>query len=124
MRSVFVGFLCVGLCWGVGFAQTPPKADEDLNDLMALRAKVMVETYQLQMEISRMWNDPAYTSPEIEKLRKQIQDLQDAIIRTQAEIKRKVEELPAVRVKVKKVEEANKTIEELNKKIEAKQGTN
>lgn len=123
MRLIIVACVCAGLCVVSADAQTPPKADDDLNDLMALRAKVMVEAHQLQMEIRQMGNDPAYTSPEIEKLRKALLDLQDAILRTQGEIQKKVEELPQVKVKVKQMEEANKTVEELNKKIKAKQGT-
>jgi len=116
MRSFLVGFVCVGLCFGAANAQAP----EDLNDLMALRSKVMIEAHQLQMELRQAWNDPAYTSPEIAALRKKFQDLQEAILRTQAEIGAKVEALPALQEKVKKMKEANKQVEELNKKIEAK----
>ena len=123
MRSIYVAFFCAGLCVGMATAQTP-KAEEDLNDLMALRVKVMGEAHQLQMEIRRMWNDPASTSPEIEALRKKLQDLHDAVLRTQGEIREKVEALPEVQSKVKKLAEADKAVEELNKKIEAKAGTN
>jgi hypothetical protein len=84
----------------------------------------MIGAHQLQMEIRQTWNDPAYTSPEIEKLRKTLLDLQAAIIRTQGEIREKVEALPEVQSKVKKLAEADKAVEELNKKIEAKAGTN
>ena len=124
MRSILVASVCVGLCFGVANGQTPPKADDDLNDLMALRAKVMVEAHQLQMEIRQMCDDPAYTSPEIEALRKTLQDFKDAIVRTQGEIQKKVEELPAVKPKAEKMKEAAKKVEELNKKIDAKVGTN
>ena len=122
MRSVFFAVVCAGLCVGMTNAQAPAEADLNLNDLMALRAKVMIEAHQLQMEIRQMWNDPACTSPEIEALRKKIEELQEAFRRTQAEIGAKVEALPEVREKVKRVEEANKKIEELNQKIEKKQG--
>jgi len=110
-------FVCAGLCFGAANAQAP----DNLNDLMALRAKVMVEAHHLQMELRQMWNDPAVTSPEIEVLRKKFQDLQDALIRTQEEIIAKVEALPQNREKVKKLKEMNKQIEELNTKIEPKQ---
>ncbi|MCL2103878.1 MAG: hypothetical protein FWH21_02290 [Kiritimatiellaeota bacterium] len=112
--------MCVGVCLGAARAQTPPKADDDLNDLMALRSKVMIEAYQLQMEIRQMWSDPAYTSPEIEALRKKHKALQEEILRTQTEIGAKVEALPELQPKVKKLEETNKRVEELNKKIEEK----
>lgn len=120
MRFVCACFVGAGLCWGAVSA----RAEENLNDLMALRAKTMIEAHQLQMEIRQALLSPAHTSPEIERLRKRIQDLQDAIILTQNEIKGRVEALPDVKEKVKKVEEANKAVEELNKKIETRIGTN
>ena len=122
MRFILAGFVCVGLCFGALHAQTPPKEGESLNDLMALRAKVMVEARQLQLELRQTWNDPAFTSPEIEKLRKKIQDLQDEIVRTHEAIGAKVEALPQNKEKSTKLKEMNKQIEELNKKIEPKQG--
>ena len=115
MRFILTAVACVGLCFGVA-------ADEELNDLMVLRSKIMIEAHQLQMDVRQTWNDPAYTSPEIEALRKTLEDLQEALLRTQGEIKEKVEALPEVQVKVKKMEEANKKVEELNQKIEAKTG--
>jgi len=124
MRSILVAAVCVGLCFGGAKAQTPPKVEEDLNAIMALRAKTMLEAHQLQMEIRQFWADPTCTSPEIEALRKKIVEFQEAIVRTQDEIKAKIEELPQVRPIAQKVKEANKKIEELNKKIEAKQEAN
>ena len=124
MRSIGIVFVCAGMCIGRASAQTPPEAGDDLNDLMALRVKVMLEAHQMQTEIRQTWDDPACTSPEIEALRKKLQELHDAVLRTQGEIKEKVEALPEVQPKVKKLAEANKAVEELNKKIEAKVGTN
>ena len=121
MRFMLAGFVCVGLCFGALHAQTPPKEGESLNDLMALRAKLMGEAHQLKIELRYTWNDPAYTSPEVEKLRKKVQDLREEILRTQEEIGAKVEALPQNREKAKKLKEANQQIEALNKKIEAKQ---
>jgi predicted nucleic acid-binding Zn-ribbon protein len=120
MRFILAGIACVGLCAGGARAE----GANDLNDLMALRAKVMVEAHQLQVEIRQAWDDPKHTSPEIELLRKKIQDLQDAILYTQADIRSRVEKLPEVQGKVKKVEAARKQVEELNQKIEKKLGTN
>jgi hypothetical protein len=59
MRSIGIVFVCVGMCIGRASAQTPPEAGDDLNDLMALRAKVMLEAHQMQVEIRQTWNDPA-----------------------------------------------------------------
>ena len=116
MRFFCVGFVFAGLCFGVANAQAP----EDLNDLMALRSKVMTEAHRLQMELRQTWNDPAYTSPEIEALREKVKALQEAIVRTQTEIGAKVEALPALQEKVRKMKEANEQVEKLNRKIEAK----
>ena len=122
MRSIFLAFVCAGLCGSMAGAQTPPKIDSELNDLMALRSKVMIEAHQLQMEVRQAWENPAYTSPEIKALRKKIEDLQNAIEVTQDEIRAKVEALPQVQAKIKKVEESAKKVGELNQKIEAKLG--
>ncbi|MCL1921301.1 MAG: hypothetical protein FWG50_09545 [Kiritimatiellaeota bacterium] len=122
MRSIRVTFACVALCAGAAGAQTAPKIDEELNELMASRAKAMVEAHQLQQEISRTWADPAYTSPEIVVLRKKLQALEDAVAYAQDEIKGKVEALPQVQEKKRKLQEAMRKAEDLNKKIEARQG--
>ena len=122
MRSFFLVFVCVGLCAGGAGAQAQPKVDTELNDLMAARTKAMIEAHQTQVEIRQSRDNPAYTSPEIEALRKKLQSLQEALERTQGEIQMKVEALPQVQAKIKKVDEAAKKIEELNQKIEAKLG--
>ena len=120
MRFILVGFVCAGMCCGALNAQEPPKGVENLNDLMALRSKVIIEAHQLQMELRQAWNDPAHTSPEIEKLRKTLQELQEALMRTHEEIGAKVEALPQNQEKAKKLKELTKQIEELTKKIEGK----
>jgi len=120
MRLILVASVCAGLCFGGASA----RADDDLNDLMALRTKVMLEAHHLLTEIRQAWADPACTSPEIEALREKLQALQNAVVQTQAEIRAKVEELPEVKPKVQKMEEANQKIEELDQKIEAKLGAN
>ena len=124
MRSFFLVLACAGLCICGAGAQTPPKGDSELNDLMAARSKAMIEAHQLQTEIRQSRDNPAYTSPEIETLRKKVQSLQDALERAQGEVQIKVEALPQVQAKIKKVGETAKKIEELNQKIEAKLGTN
>jgi len=122
MRFVCAVFVCAGMCWGTAFAQAPAKAGDDLNDLMAARAKAMVEAHRLQGEIRAAVTDPAYTSPDIERLRKRIEDLQVAIALTQNEIRSRVEAIPEVQAKVRKMEEANKSAAELNAKVEAREG--
>ena len=121
MRFVLAGFACAGLCASVANAQAAPE-EKELNDLMALRTKVIVEAHQLQMEVRQAWADPNHTSPEIELLRKKVQDLQAALYDTQVDIQRRVEKLPEVQAKIKKVEEANKQVEALTQTIEKKLG--
>jgi len=89
---------------------------------MALRSKTIIEAYQLQIEIRQAWNDPKYTSPEIELLRRKIEDLQAAILHTQATIQAKVEKMPEVQAKIKQAQEVDKQVEALTQQIERKQG--
>ena len=122
MRLFFLVFVCAGLCAGSAGAQTSQQGDTELNDLMAARSKVMIEAHQLQMEVRQARDNSAYTSPEIKALRKKIEDLQNILELTQNELRTKVEALPQVQAKIKKVEESAKKVGELNQKIEAKLG--
>ena len=123
MRLIFLVLACAGLGACMVGAQTPEEGNTELNDLMALRTEVMIEAHQLQVEVRQARDNSAYTSPEIKALRKKIEDLQNALALTQDELRTKVEALPQVQAKIKKVGEAAKKVEELNQKIEAKLGT-
>ena len=124
IRTVWYGVLCASLLVAQLLAQeadaTPPPMDpatKAVNDMMALRAKLMIEAHKTESEINKAANDPAVTSPEIEKLRKKVEDLQNEIIRAYGSIREEIEKLPEIKEKRKKIAEKEKQIEELNKKL-------
>jgi peptidoglycan hydrolase CwlO-like protein len=123
-RTKWYGVMCASLLMVQVQAQesgaTPPPmspATKELNDMLALRAKLMIEAHKTESEIHKAANDPAITSPEIEKLRKKIEDLQNEIIRTYGAIREEIEKRPEIKEKRKQIAEKEKQIEELNKKL-------
>lgn len=90
----------------------------ELNQMMAQRAKLMIEAHKLESEINKAVNNRAVTSPEIEKLRKKIEDLRTEILKTFAQIREEIEKLPETIEKRKQIAEKNRQVEALNKKID------
>jgi len=101
-------------------ATTPQPAvtTESLNDLLALRSRLMIEAHKLDSEIKKMASDTKVTSPAIDALRKKVEDLQREIIKTFTQIREEVEKLPEVKAKRTAIAEKEKQIEALNKKID------
>jgi len=97
----------------------PVVAKENLNDLLALRARLMIEANKLDSEIRKSINDKNLTSPAIEALRKKVEDLQREIITTYTQIREEVEKLPEIKEKRTAIAQKEKQIEELTKKIDA-----
>jgi uncharacterized coiled-coil DUF342 family protein len=93
---------------------------DTLNDLLATRAKLMIEAHKMGTEINKLVNDPKTTSPEIEALRKKIEDLQNEVMRAYDSIRKEIEKLPETKEKRKQIAEKEKQIEDLNKKIDAR----
>lgn len=122
-RTAFLGILCASFFSVQVQAQesgsTPPMnpATKELNDMLALRAKLMIEAHKAESEINKAANDPAVTSPEIEKLRKKVEDLQNEVIKTYSAIREEIEKRPEIKEKRKQIAEKEKQIEELNKKL-------
>ena len=126
-RTMWYGVLCASLLLVQVQAQeseaTPPPmspATKELNDLMATRAKLMIEAHKMWTEITKAVNDPKTTSPEIEALRKKIEDLQNEVMRAYDSIRTEIEKLPETKEKRKQIAEKEKQIEDLNKKIDAR----
>lgn len=124
-KTLVFGFVCVSLLILQVQAQeagavSPPAnpTTKELNDMLALRAKLMIEAHKIEADINKAANDPAVTSPEIEKLRKKVEDLQNEIIKTYSSIREQIEKRPEIKEKRKQISEKEKQIEELNKKIE------
>jgi chromosome segregation ATPase len=99
----------------------PPAGDGpgQVNEWMAERAERMTAAYRLETELSRVWGDEKYTSPEIEALRKRYRDLQQALALAQAELKEKVLELPELQEKQKRLAQERQDIQELSRKVDA-----
>jgi uncharacterized protein YlxW (UPF0749 family) len=103
-------------------AQEAPRPSGDgrgqLNEWMAERAERMTAAHALETELSWVWGDEKYTSPEIEALRKRYRDLQQALALTQAELRKKVMALPELQEKQKRLAQERQNIQELSKKVE------
>lgn len=119
--------LCSALCIFPAMAQeaqvVPAQktaSGDTLNDLLATRAKLMIEAHKMGTEINKLVNDPKTTSPEIEALRKKIEDLQNEVMRAYDSIRKEIEKLPETKEKRKQIAEKEKQIEDLNKKIDAR----
>ena len=98
----------------------PVATTESLNDLLALRSRLMIEAHRLDSEIKKMVSDSKVTSPAIDALRKKVEDLQREIIKTFTQIREELENLPEVKAKRAAIAEKEKQIESLNKKIDAR----
>jgi len=121
---------CAGLLLAIGVgvanAQDYSKLSEtelkQVNGWMAERAEVLVGAHKIEAELGQAWGDPKYTSPEVESLRSKYRELQHELSMTQLELRKKVEELPAVQARRRQLEEEKKRAEALAKKVEQKVG--
>jgi len=102
-----------------GSSDQPVVTKENLNDLLALRARLMIEANKLDAEIRKAVNDKNLTSPAIEALRKKIEELQSEIMKTYTQIREEFEKLPEIKEKRTAIAQKEKQIEELTKKIDA-----
>ena len=114
-----VGAVSVMAQEGAGLSDVERK---QVNDWMAERAESMVRAHKLESEIHGAWADTRYSSAEIESLRKRYSELQQELVRTQQEIQKKVQEVPAVQEKARLLEEDKKKEQELTKRINEKAG--
>ena len=90
---------------------------KQLNDAMAERAEIMVKSYQAKVKLEKSWSDKAITSPEIEKLRKQYQNLSFEMNRVREQLKAEVRKLPQMQKRADEVKAMRVKQEELEKKI-------
>ena len=123
-KLIRFGFVCASLLLVQVHAQEsmalPPPTQptsKELNDRLALRAKLMIEAHKIEADINKAANDPAMTSPEIEILRKKVEVLQNEIIKAYSSIRVEIEKRPEIKEMRKQISEKEKQIEELNQKI-------
>jgi len=129
MRRLFCWILILGCLslrgWCAETADVSKLSESDrkqVNEWMAQRAKAMIDAHKLEREIRATWSDPAYTSPEVDALRKHYRELQDELVRTQREIQEKMCTVPALQPKVRLLDETKQKDQELSKKIAEKTG--
>ncbi len=89
-----------------------------VNALMAERAQTEISALKLERELEGAWGNANYSSPEIDKMRKEYQDLRRQLVSKEQELRQKVVELPALRAKQLKLEELKTRVKELTGKIE------
>lgn len=129
MRGFVLGFVCLMAVVGCAdrlMAQDLSKLSEtekrQVNDWMAERAEKMIVAHKLEVELSQAWTDPKLSTPEIDTLRTRYRELQQELARTLKELKKKVQEVPAVQEKQGEFDEAKKRIQELSEKVKEKTG--
>ena len=106
-----------GLLMAQDFSKLSEAERKQVNDWMAERAKTMIDAHKLEGEIDQAWADTKYSTPEVDALRKRYLELQQELIRTQEELRKKVREIPAVLEKRHQLDEAKKDIQKLSKKV-------
>lgn len=124
-RVGVLGAVSVWLAFGAAAADLSKFSEaerQQINDWMAKRAELMTEAGRLDREVGAAWTNEAYTSAEIDALRKHYRELQDELLRAQRAIQEKVLELPAVQAKTNAVAVARAGASELSKKIAGKIG--
>lgn len=125
VRAALSGF-CLCACAGGALAADLAKLSEadrkQVNEWMAQRAEALIDVHNIAREVEQVWANTKYTSPEVDLLRARYRELQQALIKTQQEIQKKVLEVPAVQAQVRKLEEAREKERALSKKIAEKTG--
>jgi len=122
---VFIWFLLLnatGVLMAQDFAKLSEVDRKQVNDWLAERAETMVVAHKLAGEISQAWSNDKFSSPEVEALRKRYRELQQELVRTQLELQKKVQEVPAFVEKQRQLDAANRSVQELTKKVSEKSG--
>ncbi|MFO7936352.1 MAG: hypothetical protein R6V06_01950 [Kiritimatiellia bacterium] len=102
---------------GASGAQSDIK-NKQLNDAMAERAVLMVESHKIREKLDKSWSDKKYSSPEIEKLRSRYQKLRVELIKLREELKKEVGKLPEIQKLETRISEMRSERKELEDKIQ------
>lgn len=93
---------------------------QQVNEWFTLRTKLMLESSHLAEELETIWQNPKFTSPEVEKLRKEYSELEKKLTALQQELRVKIKEIPAVKAKFTALDNAKRRVEELTEQIQQK----
>lgn len=104
------------------FSKLSEEDRRQVNEWMAERAEKMIEANKVESELSQAWADTRYSNPSVDALRTRFRQLQDELASTMTELKKKIQEVPEVQVKQKKLDEMKARVRELSQKVDEKAG--
>jgi TolA-binding protein len=107
--------VAVSCCFAEGKA---PEPVDTLNAVLAERAAKISEARKLERDSEMAFLDAANTSPEIDALRKEIEDLKQRLMQAQHKLREKVEGLPKVKESRERAAKLKKEASDLEKKAE------
>ncbi len=125
MRSMFLGVWLAGAICGAGGsygrAETPPEAGAPtLAELGHQQVALSFAIRDQAQKLENLWQDPHYTSPEIEALRKRLAALQRELEQVQSALRARVAELPAAKAEAARLESLKGAYQAVSRKIEEK----
>ncbi len=123
MRLVTTGFFC--LLATAAFAADPvsraPRTRAEIDQQLASIAQRQVElSFTLKDQLQKndtLWMDPKYTSPEIEKLRRRLELLQQEMAELQVALRQRVADLPEARAELEKADKGKAEHQALARQI-------
>lgn len=96
MKTYLYSFMLISVLLLNAFSVEDEATNKQLNDAMAERAVLMVESHKIQEKLDKAWADKNYTSPEIEKLRDRYQKLKFEMIEVREKIRAEVKKNPEI----------------------------
>jgi len=125
MRSEMIGICCCLLAVAAVAADPAPRVPQTKSEidqqLAALTRRQVELAFTLRDQVQKndtLWMDPKYTSPEIEKLRKRMNELKKEMIGLQMALRDRVAEIPEAKAEIEKVEKGKAEHQSLARQIE------
>ncbi|MFZ4394220.1 MAG: hypothetical protein ACOYOU_01180 [Kiritimatiellia bacterium] len=120
-----ISFGCSLLAFAAWAAEPEPRAAKTRTEVDQQLAEISRQQLELSFTLrdqtrknETLWADPQFTSPEIEKLRKRLEVMQQEILQLQIALRERVAELPAAQVEVAKLAQAKAMHQALARRIE------
>jgi len=100
-------------------APTSAQLEENVNTI-GETIRLKIERFNhVRMKLAQSQNDPDFTSESVEAKRREIKELQNAIIKAQIELREEIATLPAAKALADETEKLSKEIRELRDQKEA-----
>lgn len=119
--KVWLVAACMANMAAVGMGQAAP-VEETPNAMMVRQAELVLEAGKLDKVIKGAWGDKRFSSEEVDALREKYERLQWEMLATQAELAKKVQELPEVKAMVERRDKANAEAAALKAKVDTLMG--